>query len=236
MSNNDVVDRDYHDQQHDEQSLAVDAHMPPQPGGDPVFANTWNPDTNEWAPTNEQHSTFGLAEPSHGDVPEANPESDEYGRYEGRGSVPDARPNLLDAVRGQGVPLGPPVQRIEHVISTQELGPDADLVRGRVVMVVGNQTPTVLLEQNARRKRALIKVITSASVILLTPMRQGGTPNLTVAPTAPGAFYPLATGDPVHEVKSGAGVDAYGAQAAAGQIMVAIWEELQQPGHEPGLV
>src|SRR5215472_7438436 len=87
------------------QNQNVDAHMPPQPGGveraanDPVWATpSWNPQTNEWAPTNEQHSVWGLAEPSHGDDPNAEPVSEQYGA-DASGTVPEAGMNLLDSVR-----------------------------------------------------------------------------------------------------------------------------------------
>lgn len=110
-----------------------------------------------------------------------------------------------------------------HVVETQNVG--AALVRARVVPVVGNQTPSALLEYNPNRTRALIKVITSNAIILIGPARQGGAPALTAAPTQGLAHYAQATGDPQLEIKSAAAVEAYGVQAVGGVILVSIWEE-----------
>lgn len=238
MPDNQVVDRDEHDQAQLDHTATtnIDAHMPPQPGGDPVWANTYNPDTNEWAPSNEQHSTFGVAEPSHGDAETAEPMVNDPGdprTYTDGGGVPDARPNLLDAVRGQGVPLQPPPQRIEHHVYTEEVA--STRVRARVIAVVGNNAPTVLLEENQKRDRALIKVLTAASTILISPVRQGGQPAIVGAPTLPGAFWPLIATDGNFEVKSQAGVEAIGTVAAGTVILVAIWEEMRDTAVGIGL-
>jgi hypothetical protein len=203
----------------------VDAHMPPQAvpaDDDPVWANEWNPDTNEWAPSSEQHSVFGVAEPSHGDEPHAMPEADYPGGPSDGGTVPDARLNLADTLRGKG-PVPAPVARIEHVVTTEEVA--ATIVRARIVAVVGNATPTVLLDEAPNRKRALIHVITAASQILVYPARQGGIPALVAAPTTGGAFWFQATGDAHLEVKAQAAVEAVGI-TAGGTVLVAIWEEL----------
>jgi hypothetical protein len=220
-----------------ERTTNVDAHMPPQPV-DPdstVWADEWNPETNEWAPSSEQHSVFGLAEPSHGDVQTAEPMPNDPGdprTYQDGGGTPDVRKNLLTDVREhrQATPL--PVQRVEHVVTTSEVG--AALVRGRVVRVQGT-LPIVLLEETPNRRRALLKCITTAAVIVINPLRQGGGIATTTAPAGNLAGFPLATGDPVHEVKSSAGVEAVVSNTAASPFCdVAVWEELDAPA--PGLI
>ena len=215
---------------------AIDAHMPPQPlpeDDDPVWGNTYNPETNEWAPSSEQHSTFGVAEPSHGDEPDAAPSSEQYGRYDDDGgTTPDARLNLLSSIRGVNAPLPAPPIQVQHVVTTETLQPA--LVRARSVVVAGNTQASVLLEENPNRKRALIRVFTAASTILVSPLRQGGVPQLVAPPTTPGAFFPLSTADAQLEVKSGAGVEAVGI-TAAGVVIVSVWEEMDGPGNHPGL-
>lgn len=197
----------------------VDAHFPPD-----------QPPTNEWDPGSEQYSTVGIAEPSHGDDPTAQPMSDAPGQDPGTvGSTPDGRMNLLDAVKG-AAPQLPPVQEVHHTVETFSVG--SDRVRGRVVRVVNNNIETTLLEQNPNRVRAIIKPITTNGVIIIGSALQGGNPQYTAIPTGPAAFYPQATGDPTLTIESTAAVVAYGT-VAAGFCDVAIWEELQADA--PGL-
>lgn len=216
----------------------TDAHMPPQPipkEDDPVWANTWNPETNEWAPSSEQHSVFGVAEPSHGDEPHAAPSSEEYGRPDpDGGTIPDARMNLLDAVQGTTAALPAPPVTVRHIVETQEQS--SPLARGRVVRVQGG-APTVLLEENPNRARAILKAITTSGIVLLYPARQGGVQPQTGVPVGTMAGYPLATGDPPHVVESGSAVEAFAANTGVTAFTdVAVWEELDQPGSAPGLV
>src|SRR5215831_6018411 len=147
MPDNQVVDTDDHEQAAlTYETLPVDAHMPPQPGGGPVWANVWNPDTNEWAPSNEQHSTFGVAEPSHGDDPTAEPMSTQYGREDD--SARYGNLNLLDAVRSPGREVPSQPVRVEHVVHTEEVS--SARVRARL-MAVTNLQNVVLLEENPNR-------------------------------------------------------------------------------------
>lgn len=225
----------------------VDAHMPPQPGpaapedSNTVFARpSWNPETNEWAPSNEQHSTFGVAEPSHGDDPSAVPMSDAPGQPPDTvGSAPDARLNLLDAVRYGGA-AAPPVVEHHHVVETSEQGNIK--VRGKTVRVQaaaagGNAVASVvLLEENPARVRAVIKVITANGQVVLTPLRQGGVvPTLTAA-AAPIAGWVQTAGDPPLVVESQAGVEAVIFNATAVSACdVTVWEELNDSAPGIGL-
>lgn len=217
----------------------VDAHMPPQPA--PADTSTvqqqWNPDTNEWAPSNEPDgggsAELGNQEPSHGDVTPARPMSREPGGPD-TGSQDSPRMNLLDSVRQppQSTPL--PVQRVEHVVKTQDDG--TDLVRTRTVRVQGT-TPVVLLEENPYRTLAMIKMVTSNAVITMYPLRQGGGGvSSTGVPTAPNAGYLFATGDPVHKSESKAGIEAIVEDTGSSLFAdVTIWEEMSVPGDAPGI-
>jgi hypothetical protein len=250
MSDNKLVDRNEHPQTQDTDANGVPsasnvaAHMPPDPGDHPVWANTWNPQTNEWSPSNEQHSVFGLAEPSHGDTPAAEPMPNDPGdprSYQDGGGTPDARLNLLDAVRGTGQPVQAPVQRVEHVIHTQE--EPSSKVRARVVRVqapaagAGGPVTTVVLEENMKRDRAILKCITTSGVVVLMPLRQGGVNVATAgAPAGFMAGFPLATGDPPLEVKAGAGVEAIIANTGGSAFCdIAIWEEMRDTAPGIGL-
>ena len=185
----------------DESSLGtnnVDAHFPPQPAQAPadIPGFTWNPGTNEWAPSNEPvgggSAEVGNQEPSHGDVQPAHPQSREPGGPD-TGSQDSPRMNLLDSVRNPPQSTAPPVQRVEHVITTQDEG--TDLVRTRTVRVQGT-VPTVLLEENPYRTLAYLKMVTSNAVITIYPLRQGGGGvSSTGVPTAPNAGYMFATGE-----------------------------------------
>jgi hypothetical protein len=155
----------------------VDAHMPPQPKpdenlqADPALVPHWNPDTNEWAPSNEQHETWGVAEPPHYDDPTATPVSESYGQAPS-GTVPDARLNLIDSIRPRTA-LPAPVVRHEHEVRTTETG--SETVRFRQEFVSG-LTPTTLLAQNPNRKRALLRVLGSAtSFVVTTPTTSSAT-------------------------------------------------------------
>ncbi len=122
---------------------------------------------------------------------------------------------------------------VEHVVDTIEHG--ADQIRGRVVRVPANTETVSLLDENMNRTRALIKVVTSSAVVMVQQARQGGNPRLTATPVGPQAAFPIATGDPVLEVKATCGVEAYGVIAAPGFVDVAIWEELENPNHSSGI-
>jgi hypothetical protein len=205
----------------------------------PVWSNTWNPETDEWSPSDEPYNVVGEAggpygEPTHYDTPDyaGSPSSEQYGHEDG-GTVAVHELNLIDDVK-QRMRTAPPPQVVHHVIETFEEG--AELVRARVVRVVGNQQQTMLLEENPNRRRALIKCITTAGVVMVQPAHQGGNLTNAAIPTGNQAAYPQATGDPVLEVKSQAGVEAYGIVVAPGFVDVAVWEEMTGPKHDPGLV
>jgi hypothetical protein len=158
----------------------VDAHMPPQPGGveralsDPVYATpSWNPQTNEWSPSNEQHSVWGLAEPPHSDDPTADPMSESYGQVPS-GTIPDARLNLIDSVRQSMTPIAPPPQEHHHVVEEVEKG--SPIWRVRHVVVQSSTVPQQIVEENEQRKRVLLRIIPSDATVAST------NPNLTAAP------------------------------------------------------
>lgn len=238
----DVVDTNIHmpanDEAHSLWTTNPDAHFPPQPTPAPADLPgiEWNPGTNEWAPSNTPiggGSAEGAnQEPSHGDVQPASPQSSEPGVV--TGTTPDARGTLLSSVRNPPASTPLPVQRVEHVITTQEEG--NDLVRTRTVRVSGT-VPVVLLEENPHRTRALLKLVTSNGVITISPIRQGGIGASTAGvPTAPNAGYMIATGDPVHESKSKAGIEALVEDTGASTFCdVTIWEEMSVPGDHPGV-
>jgi hypothetical protein len=231
----------------------VDAHLPSLSASVIDLVENpkpwWNPETNEWAPSNTPHNVAGPGapqQPSHGDVMTADPMIDQPGVYGGMagqgGGTPDARPNLLDAVRGSRTPVPAQLAPVQHqiVVETKEVASSANRARVVRVQVQGAgqnaQQAVTLLENNPNRDRALIKCITTNGVIVLAPLRQGGVPTGTGVPSGNMAGYPLATGDPIHEVKSSDGVEAYiwntGAQTFCD---VAIWEEMKTPHDEPGL-
>jgi hypothetical protein len=233
---------------------SVDAHMPPQPEEvaqpSSVFANEWNPVTNEWAPSNNPHAATTVQDPSrnqqpsHGDVHDARPQPSDLGAPwtwapPDDGSTPDARMNLLDAVKNPRQVSRPPTQIVHHIVETNEVS--SGRIRARVVRVQapaagGNDAASVvLLEENKDRDRALIKLITTNGVIVLTPMRQGGLTANTAVPAGSIPGFPIATGDPVHEIKSSEGVEAYIANSS-GQAFcdVAIWEEMKSTQNLPG--
>jgi len=218
----------------------VDAHMPPQPQQAPadIPGFTWNPGTNEWAPSNEPvgggSAEVGNQEPSHGDVTPARPMSRAQSEPSPDGSQDSPRMNLLDSVRQPAASTPLPVQRVEHVITTQESG--TDLVRTRTVRVQGT-VPVVLLEENPYRTRAYLKMVTSNAVMTIYPLRQGGAGTSTTGvPTAPNAGYMIATGDPIHESKSQAGIEAVVEDTGASSFAdVTVWEEMSVPGDRPGI-
>lgn len=211
---------------------------------DPVWGDFWNPHPNAWAPSVEDFPAYGhdVAEveyQSHGDVPATSPMTEQYGLADaGGGSVPDARANLRTNVRDR-MPIPYPTQTIRHELITQDVGSEA--VRARTVIITSNLTPVTLLDENPNRKRALIKVITSTSIVMIIPLRSGGgAEGLIAAPTSNAQGWAQATGDPVLEVKAQAGVECYGVGAAANgtltvPIAVTIWEELIVPNSGPGL-
>lgn len=203
----------------------------------PVWANEWTPHVDRWDPNADTYTEYERQGPGHGDLPDASPMSDEYGQPTS-GSTPDARANLLTDVR-RVRQTAPPIQVIRHEVITSEAG--AERIRARTVMVTSNAAPTVLLDANPNRKRALIKVITSNQVIMVNEGRAGYGQPLAAVPTANATGWAQATGDPMLEVKSQAMVEAYGAGAVnAGTntlttpIAVTIWEEIQDPSHVPG--
>src|SRR5512143_1583627 len=87
-------------------------------GGD----TTTDDENSEWAPSNEPLSVFGVAEPGHGDVEDAEPESQQYGRDDqGGGSTPDVRLNLLNDVQRAAAAAAPVIEH-HHVMETVERG------------------------------------------------------------------------------------------------------------------
>ena len=196
-----------------------------------VWANEWNPPVDMYDPNADVLTVPDFFGQSHGDVATA-PTMSEQPNDPDAGTTADVRANLLTDVRNRMTTPPPLTQEHHHVVETVELGSDA--VRARVVRVAGNVTETELLAQDDRRARALIKVVTSTSVIVIGPSRQGGNPAFNAVPTGPSAYWYHATGDGTLEVKATAAVSAYGT-SATGAVDVAIWEELSTPGNEPGL-
>lgn len=226
----------------------IDAHMPPQPGDtadvNPVFATpVWNPDTNEWAPSNEQHSVFGVAEPSHGDDPSAMPMSDAPGQPPDTvGSAPDARKNLLDAVRQGPTQLPAPVVEHHHVVDVQEQGNVR--VRTKTVRVQaqpagggGNDyQPVTILEEAPNRSRAVIRVITTNGQVVLTPLRQGGVQPTLTAAAAPIAGFVLSQADGMLTTEVQAGIEAVVFNVTQQAFAdVTVWEELNDSAPGIGL-
>lgn len=205
---------------------------------DVVWDDVWNPTVNRWSPSDEPYPGYDvdvLTEyQSHGDVATTSPESEQYRRPDrGGGSVPDARANLLTDVADAGT-TAPPVSVVRHELVTSEAG--GEVVRARTVVVTGNLAPTRLLDENPDRKRALIKVVTTASVVLIGPAFGGmGSPQLTGVPTQPVGAWLQATGDPVLEIKAQAAVDVVGVVAAPASVLVTVWEEINAESNQPGL-
>lgn len=139
--------------------MADETMTPDNP--DTVWANTWNPPTDEWSPSAEPHNTWGVAQPGHGDLSMANPMVDAPGDPRTvppttGGSAPDVRDNLLTDVK-KSMAVAPPPQVVHHVVENVERG--AESVNVRQITVVGNQAPTQLLESNPARRRALIRIV-----------------------------------------------------------------------------
>lgn len=223
---------DPNDVEHDA-TANIAAHLPPAPGRQPVWADVWNPVTNEWAPSNEQHSTWGVAEPTHYDSADATPETQSYGVDERGSSTPDARANLLDAVRSGGPPATVPTHIVQHVITTQE--EPSSHIRTRTVRVQGTE-PTVLLEQNENRIRAILKVITTSGQVLIGPVHQGQQVRNTATATAPLAQWVQSAGDPHLVVESSEGCEALASNTGVTLFSdVSIWEEMKGAGDSPGL-
>jgi hypothetical protein len=207
---------------------------------DPVWGNVWNPESNLWQPSNEPYPAYGqdaavVEYQSHADVMTATPISEMYGTPDpyGTGTTPDPRLNLLTDKQQVG-PAAPPVHIVKQETVTRETG--ADVIRARTVAVVGNLVPTRLLDENPNRSRALVKVVTTNSVVLIGPPFGGmGAPQLSATPTQPGAQWWQATGDPLFKIESCAAVDAIGVIAPPGVVLVSVWEELNNPGHTPGV-
>lgn len=137
--------------------MADETMTPDNP--DTVWANTWNPPTDEWSPSAEPHNTWGVAQPGHGDLSMANPMVDEPGRPETippttGGSVPDVRDNLLTDVKKR-MATTPPTQVVHHVVENVERGSEALRFHQEVVQGSG---PTTVLNPNDQRKRALLKI------------------------------------------------------------------------------
>lgn len=157
--------------------MANDETMTPD-NPDTVWANTWNPPTDEWSPTAEPHNTWGVAQPGHGDLSMANPMVDAPGDPRTvppttGGSVPDVRDNLLTDVKNRMQTPAPAVE-VHHVVENVERG--AESVNVRQITVVGNVAPTQLLESNPNRRRALVRVVPSDPAIATANN------NLTAAP------------------------------------------------------
>ena len=125
---------------------------------DAVYADFWNPPSNRWSPSDEPHDVFGRAEPSHGDAFTADPMVNDPGdpRTVGAGTAPDVRKNLLTDVRDQIAGMGFTIEH-HHVVETSEQG--AEGISVKVVLVQGNLSPTALLEENPRRKRAFLRIV-----------------------------------------------------------------------------
>lgn len=209
----------------------TDATQPPRDlsPADTVWASEWNPGSDRWDPNSEPVGGYH-DEAMYGDVGTADPMSESYGGPPS-GTVPEAGLNLLTDVDVAAPSMLPPIEH-HHVVETIELGSDA--VRARTVRVVANNIETELLPQDDRRSRALIKVVTSASAILIGAARSGGNPAFNATPTGPAVFWYHATGDGVLEVKATAAVSAFGT-SAAGAVDVSVWEELSVKDNTPGL-
>ena len=203
---------------------------------DAVWAVVWNPHINQWNPSAEPWPEYGTEVPgiaafqSHGDVVLAEPMSESYGYPDpGGGTAPNPSMNLLTDVRDAGT-TARPVQIVQHEVHTYETG--GEIVRARTVVVTSTIAPTQLVDENPRRKRALIKVATSTSVIIIQPGRQGGGYNpQSATPVGNQAGWLQATGDPVLEIKATAQVECYGAGANTNGVLtnpitVTVWEEM----------
>lgn len=225
---------------YDESTTETDAGL--DTGSDPIWGDEWNPHGNRWSPSDQPVGGDAGADAVtvHGDVPFTPPLGEQWGTvYPGGGSVPDARANFATDVAPDRGPTPPPAQVVRHEVHTYETG--AEVVRARTVVITSNTAPTTLLDENPNRKRALIKVITSNQIIMINPLRSGGGgAGLTTTPSGNVQGWQQATGDPMLEVKSQAGVEAYGVGAATNGVLttpisVTIWEEIDT-NTGPGLV
>lgn len=171
-------------------------------------------DTNVWGPRAEPLALVGIAEPSHGDDPTATPTA---------ATQEPGRMTLLDSVRQPMQEAPPPPVTIHHVLETQEVG--TPIMRARTVVVGSTRQPSVLLEENPDRTRALIKVVTGASTVNIAAGGAATGGNVTASATGqPMAAWPQATGDPLLKVETQAQVIAY--SPAGTNVLVAVWEEL----------
>jgi len=201
----------------------------------PVWADVWNPDVNEWSPSNEPEGTYGLAEPSHGDVALAEPLTEPYGGPSS-GTVPAPGLNLLTDVAPTGAPAAPP-QMVRHDVEVHTYESGAELIRARTIPVVGTTTVTRILDPNPDRRRALIKVATATATVQIGAIDQlnPAIPQTNATPTSPTNTYFLDAIDGVFDIKSADGVDALGVAGLVGNIVyVSVWEELNAPSHDTG--
>lgn len=198
-------------------TTVIDRHFPPGPESD---GYGWNPLTNEW----EKVPPLGtVVEHDHTDIPTASPVSDTEGHVDG-GTVPDARMNLIDSVRG-GVADAPPVQVVRHLLETTEVPSDNVAARG-VTVKAGGQ-PTILLNANPNRTRALLKVLTGGGAVYMGPTSSLANA-LVGAATGARPGWLLAAADPIFESKSSAEISAI----TGTDCDVQIWEEYAD--HELG--
>lgn len=172
--------------------MADETMTPDNP--DTVWANTWNPPTDEWSPSAEPHNTWGVAQPGHGDLSMANPMVDAPGDPRTvppttGGSVPDVRDNLLTDVK-KSMAVAPPPQVVHHVVENVERG--AESVNVRQITVVGNVAPTQLLEANPNRRRALVRVVPADPAASLNPLYNGSGVNTSLVVPA-GKTWTLAS-------------------------------------------
>lgn len=194
----------------------------------PVWADVWNPEANEWNPSADPYPAEGTETivdyQSHGDIAAATPLSESYGQPPA-GTVPDVRKNLLTDVKERSA-QPPPPQIVQHLVDTVERG--TPLVRTRMIVVKGNTFPVTLLEENELRTRAIIKVVTAAASIMVQQLRSssGGVVGLTAVPSSGCAAWPQSNGDNDLKVETTAGLECYGIGPGPPDIVVAVWEEL----------
>lgn len=189
-------------------------------------------EATEWAPSNEPLSTFGVAEPGHGDVSDAAPESEQYGRDTQRGgTTPDPRMNLLTNVREVATAATPIIEH-HHVMETIDRGTDS--VRMQTFVIPAQPAdPTIILQENPDRVRAFVKVVTVGVSVLLMPLRGGGASAAAASGgTGPSNSFTFADTDGLLKIETQAGIEAI---AAAALAVVTVYEELSTNAQRPGV-
>lgn len=145
------------------------------PQQNPVWGDLWNPDPNAFSPSATPVGVWGIGEPSHGDDPNARPETPSYGVPDS-GTTQDTRANLLTDVKQRGA-LPPPPQVIRHEVHTYESGAEAVRIHQETVNGV---VPTTILMQNRKRKRALVKLLSGTTGLVVMPFSASNNSSFTI--------------------------------------------------------